>query len=141
MGNAFKMAEITDFHRNLHVLTLDYVGMAAPAVQPNAPPHLGEVRLVVKTDVPFRHGHLGFYEPFIMAPGLKTILIRDVREGTLACASREKLKLCCKGGGHVIFMAFEAGDFVMSRRLPFRVIWGHEMTYRAVFWLREYNLQ
>jgi len=36
MGNAFKMTEITDLHGNLHVLTLENVGMAAPTVQLNA---------------------------------------------------------------------------------------------------------
>lgn len=35
MGNVFKMTEITDLHGNLHVLTLENVRMAAPAVQLN----------------------------------------------------------------------------------------------------------
>lgn len=76
-----------------------------------------------------------------MAPGLKTVLVRDFREGTAARAACEKLELCGKGGGHVIVMTFETGDFVMSRHLPFRVIGSHEMTDRAVFRLGEQNFQ
>ncbi len=54
MSNAFEMTEIADIERHLHVITLNDVRMAAPAVELNSTLHLAEMQLVVKGDPPFR---------------------------------------------------------------------------------------
>ncbi len=68
-----QMAEETDVHRDLHMLTLDNVGVAAAAVKVYSPSVLGKMRFVVEDDFPPRKDHLGFYQPHLMAPCLETL--------------------------------------------------------------------
>lgn len=51
--DALEMAEITDIKRYLHMLPLNHVRMAAPAMKLNSAFHLAEVRRVVKGDPTF----------------------------------------------------------------------------------------
>jgi hypothetical protein len=68
-----QMAEETDVHRDLHMLTLDDVGMAAAAVEVYSPSVLSEMGFVIEDDLPSRKDHLGFYQPHLMAPCLEAL--------------------------------------------------------------------
>ncbi len=66
-----QMAEETDVHRYLHMLTLDNVGVAASAVEVYSPSVLGEMGFVIEDDLPPRKDHLGFYQPHLMTSCLE----------------------------------------------------------------------
>ncbi len=132
MGNTLEMAEITNLQGNLHMLTLHDIGMATSAMELYAPFHHRKVLLVVKIDIPLGNSDFGFNESLIVTTRLETVLIRDIRERPTARRSGEEFELSCKGSSHVVLMAFEAGNFVVSGRLPLLVIGSHKMTNAAV---------
>lgn len=66
-----QMAEETDVQRDLHMLTLDNVGVAAAAVQVYSPSVLSEMGFVIENDLPPCKNHLGFYQSHLMAPCLE----------------------------------------------------------------------
>ena len=53
-----QMAEETDVHRDLHMLALHNVGVAAAAVEVYSPSVLSEMGFVVEDDIPPRKDHL-----------------------------------------------------------------------------------
>jgi len=141
MGNTLEMAEITNLQGNLHMLTLHDIRMATSAMELYAPFHHRKVLLVIKIDIPLGNDDFGFNESPVVTTRLETVLIGDIRERSAARRSREEFELSCKSSSHIVLMALEAGNFVVSGRLPLLVVGSHKMTNAAVFRLGEYDLQ
>jgi len=75
------------------MLTLDDIGMAAPAVEVYSPTVLGEMGFVIKYDLPPRKIHLRFYQPHLMAPCLEALGIRHIRKRPGVVGACDKAEL------------------------------------------------
>ncbi len=122
------------------MLSLDDIGVAAPAMQIDSPPVLGEMRLVIENDIPLRDTYLRFDQPLLVAARLETIGIGHVcnrpgiiRAYRIAQLTRERVE-------RTVFVAFEARHHPVRGSLPFVVKRKNEMARFAYGWFRDHDL-
>jgi hypothetical protein len=98
------MAEETDIDGNLHMFTLDYVGMAAAAVEINPSSMLSEVRLVIKDNLPPGKIHFRFYQSHLMAPCLQALGVGHIRKRSRVISAGNVAELPRKSVQGAVFM-------------------------------------
>src|SRR5208282_3142084 len=76
-----------------------------------------------------------------MTSGLEAILVRNIRKRTRIVRCGQKHELSNKCPRYRIFMAFQAGDLIVSRGLPLFVIGSDKMAYITILGIREYGFQ
>jgi len=81
-GDSLEMAEVAYIHGNTDMRSLDDIGVAAPAMECYPPFHFWKMDFVVKGDAGLGKDYLRSNHLFIMASGLKAILIRHVGKRT-----------------------------------------------------------
>lgn len=135
-----QVAQETDVCRDLHMLSLDDIGMAAPAVEVYTPPVLGEMGLVVEGYIPFCENDLGFYQPPLMTALLEAVRIRHIGQGPRVVCARYETELSREGLQWAVFVAFEARHHIMGRPLPLIVKRGYKMTVLAYSRPRHHHL-
>ena len=88
-----EVAEKTDVNGDLHMLALDDIGMAAPAVEVYSPSVPGEMGFVIKYNLPSGKIDLRFYQSHLMAPCLEALGVGHIRERSGVVGACHKAEL------------------------------------------------
>jgi hypothetical protein len=134
-----EMAEETDVDRYPHMFSLNYIGVAAPAVKTYPPRLPREVRLVVKDDIPSRQIFGRFYQSSIVAAGLQAFPIRHVSERPGIVSPHKEPELARQSLHRAVLMALQAGHHVVRRPLPLVVEGFDKMTTLAYGRIRDHD--